>query len=71
MTALMLDSQLPHVRILRAVNLVGMGAGECWPEFLQDVNAISDAVLFSGGQSIPPSVELIREFNLPCHAFIM
>ena len=66
-TALMLNSQFSHILIPGAVNRVGLWPGECRPGFLQDVNAIGDAVLLFGGQSIPPIPEFIREFDLPDH----
>jgi hypothetical protein len=63
--ALVLDSQLAHVRILGAANRVGLWAGQRWAELFQDINAIGNAVLLVDRQPAPPLAELVREFDFP------
>jgi|SRR5579872_4233712 len=63
----MLGSQLLHVRMLRSSNQVDMWTSQAGSTFAEKIHAGSNVFLFRLAQGIPPRLELVGEFNFPCH----
>jgi hypothetical protein len=67
----MLNSQFAHMRVTRRGNPGAMGHSQRRAGLLQKTDTEVDALLFSGGKTIPPFAEFIGELNFPRHAPIM
>jgi hypothetical protein len=70
-SALMLTSQLFHVRVAGAGNRIGMRPFKVRTTLLQQSNSEVDAILLVLRQAIPPGAELIGVLNFPSHKLSM
>jgi hypothetical protein len=59
-----LDSQLAHVRVSRAVDLRAVGMSESHALGLGKADGIGDAFLLGFGECLPPVSELVRVLDL-------
>lgn len=66
--AFVLDAKLAHIRIGRTFDGIGLRPLEVDALFFENANGKGDAVLFFGGESLPPFAELFGIFDLVCHA---
>jgi hypothetical protein len=67
----MLNAQLAHIREAGTLQRIRVGPLEVGALLLQKPYGKVDAVLLLGGESVPPSTELVGELNVPRHVEIM
>jgi hypothetical protein len=63
----MLDAQLLHVRVPRRAHRIRLRPAKIWTVPLDQLHPRGHAVLLVFGQTVPPLLELIREFDFIFH----